>query len=318
MEDFTKLWPMIIMAASAIQFTRWMTVATYSLQVYEWLICFSDEYLYVHKARWTSVKLAYLICRYYPLFFFPVYLWALVGNHTTSVCAKYTKAIYILVALMPMISQAVFIIRTYAFTGRNKFVLAFLISGWMALLVFILWTLIAQYVVFLQMHTIFGPYYACIVEDPSLPAKAMAGEPIGIDTIGVYALASFCFDSVMTALVFIHCIRFRTTWGPLGKAFIGQGLIAYALMSSIDLVISVVLLMPDGEHDGLAILRTPTSCIIACRLILTFRRRADPTATTQAHNMSKLVQDAIDRLADAEPVIDDAEGDHDGPIERWD
>jgi len=122
----------------------------------------------------------------------------------------------------------------------------------------------------------------------------------------------------MTAIVFIHCIRHRTTWGPLGQAFLRQGLVAYVMVSSLDLIGAVVLLMPDKQKNGIAVLRTPTNCVIACRLILMFRRRADPTATTQLQNESKNAQDQIDQLAAEQYLADDSSSDRKGPIEGWD
>jgi len=314
-DTFAWIMRMIILAGFTIQFARYMTVVTYTLQFYDWLICFSDEYQYIHKARWTSVKVAFLVCRYYPLFVYPMYVWALVGNHASSVCEEVWRPLYVLVHLMPMMSQMVFIIRTYAFTGSNKFVGVLLVSIWMVFFGIGLWILMAKYDVFLQTHKIFGNY-ACIVDDPALSqTKPSEVKVYRLDKMGVYSLGILLFDSVMTSMVIIHCVRFRTTWGPLGKAFIRQGLIAFVTLSSLDLLAAVVLLMPDHQKNGLAVLRTPTSCVIACRLILMFRRRADPNATSQVQDVSKMAKEALEEM---ERELDDSQSDHNRPIEHWD
>jgi len=305
MSDASQILGRIITAAVSVQFARQIAVAAYALQVYEWLICFSDEYLYVHKARWTSLKLAYLLCRYFPLFFFPAYIWLYVGNHPLSVCAKVLCPLHIFHAFFPLFAQPVIMIRTYAFTGRNKFILAFLVACWIAIVGCILWIESKAKKPLVELHLLFGDT-ACF---PS------GGDKMRIP-LALYHLGVFFFDFLMTAIVFIHCIRFRTLWGPLGKAFVVQGLIAFVAMSALNLAIAVMFFNPVRTWQGLSICGGIASDIIACRLILTLRRRGDPAATTQVRNDSQLIQDALGRLSAAENIAVDA--DRNQPIEGWD
>jgi len=302
---------LFVQIASSIQFTRYICVVTIALLVYEWLICFGDEYHYIHKARWTSVKLAYYICRFYALAVVPTYAWSVIGHHSIPVCAKVERPLLLLMAILPMFSQGVFIIRTYAFCGRNKFLGAFLLASWMLLFAVYIWIMITKYTFGPFLHSLFGET-ACIVEEAD---QAHTG--LRFSSITVFSLATFLFDSLLTAMVFIRCIRSRTMWGRLGKTFVTQGVLAYLMLSGIDLAVAIVYLLPDQAHDGVAILRNPASCIIACRLILMFRRRADPAASTVVQNDSQFLRFAAGRMA-AELDHSDAKSDHKQPIEDWD
>jgi hypothetical protein len=313
-----KLPVQIITGAFAVQFAQYTAVATYSLQVYEWLICFSDEYLYVHKARWTSIKVAYLICRYFPLLVFPVYLWAWVGNHSTSVCAKVVQPLYILLVFPTMAAQVVLIIRTYAFAGHNKLILVLLSSLWCAMLGAQLWKQITRWTVVVEWQDLIGDF-PCFAWDRRTTASG-----VGVYSRHIHAmfkLYTFLFDSLMMGIVFIHCLRYRAIWGPLAKVFVAQGLIAYVMMSALHLATTIILFNPNSRlYDGICFLPPVLGCVIACRLILMLRRRTDPNTTTQAHEHSKAIKDAIGQLelaALTDPTTDDSESDPQ-PIERWD
>jgi len=279
-----------------IQFARCMIVSAFTLQVYEWLICFRDEYLYVHKARWTSVKIAYLTCRYYPLSLMPVFLWAWVGNHPASVCRKVVQPLYILQPFLITFAQAVFIIRTYAFTGRNKFILAFLVASWITILGSLLWILIDKYI-FIPELELFGDS-PCFADNKTHPK---------FSTNSAFALATFIFESLMTAIVVVHCMRFRVMRIPFAKLFVLQGLTAYLIMAGLHLFMFLVFFTP---YDGIAILHGPTSDVIACRLILMFRRRTNVTATIRRGRRTSVWGSVF--INDTETDFDDQ------PIEGWD
>jgi hypothetical protein len=219
-----------------------------------------------------------------------------------------------MMAVLPLVSQGVFVIRTYAFTGRSKFIGGFLLASWMVLLASYFWILISKYAFTPFLHSLFGDT-ACIVEESEQGKTGLR-----YSAITVYSLATFLFDTLLTAMVFIRCIRSRTMWGPLGKAFVAQGVLAYLMLSGIDLAVAIVYLLPDQAHDGVAILRNPASCIIACRLILMFRRRADPTASTMIRNDSQFIRVEARRVAVelAAKDSDETKSDHKEPIEHWD
>jgi len=302
---------MAIKGVAAAQLLKYVTVAAYAIPVYEWFVCLSDEYTYVHKARWTSVKFAYFLCRYFPIFVWPVYIWAWVGNNPVAVCAKVVQPLYILVIFPAMLAQVVFIIRTYAFTGRNKFVLAFLFAIWGALLGAQLWKQLSR--------SIAVPEWQKLLGDFPCSARDQRGAVTGINAYihPVMRLCTFLFDTLMMAMVVIRCFRFRSVWGPLGKAFVNQGLMAYVMLSALNLAATFVLFNPERKLHGICFLAPNLSCVIAARLILMLRRRADPTGTTEVRNQLQDLQDAIGQLPTVEKGITfDKEGDHQ-TIDRW-
>jgi len=317
--DFLQdMMPLILKAGFGIQSARYMLVAAYALGVWEWVLCFSDEYLYVLKARWSSVKVFYLFCRYFPLTVFPFQIWAFVGNHKLSVCKKVMRPAFVLLCIFPMSAQAVFVIRTYAFTGRNKFILAFLVACWIGLCVTIFWVMITRFTLFDEWHLFFGDSGCFGVADKSGEVSWAHPSLIGN---AVFHLCTFCLDTFMTVLVLIQCVRFRSLWGPLGKAFLSQGLAAYVILSVMNLVLAVAYLGPDRNLDSMANLHVIFSDIIACRLILLLRlRAAPPTQTMEDRKNSELVRNAIGRIEAAaeSEVTDDDESDHNVRIENWD
>jgi len=293
-----------------IEFSRYMTMAAYAVAIYEWVECSREEYIYVHKARQTSVKFAYLLCRYIPLLLWPVYLWALLGDHHVSVCAKWAQPLYIVLILPIALAQVVFIIRTYAFTGHNKLVLTVLVVLWSALLGASLWKQYDRWAVDPDWQQLIGDF-PCFGKDRRVTSVTR-------DQIhAVFKLATFLLDSVMMAIVFIHCFHYRSMWGPLGKVFVAQGLIAYVMLSALHLATAITLFKPNSRVQGVCFLGPNLSCVIACRLILMLKRRADPTATTQVRNQSLQIRKQIrDELVYPEsPITDDtASG---PPIEHW-
>jgi len=299
----------------AIQFARYVVLAAYTVHVYEWLICFVDEYLYIHKARWTSVKVAYLICRYFPLFVFPVHLWAWMGDHTVSVCAKVVKPLFPMLALFPSFAQAVFVIRTYAFTGRRKVILAFLAACWTALLITILWIYITKFTLIDDWLNLVGPS-GCFAADESASTHVAFSHPT-LQANAVYLICSFIFELLMTAMVFIHCIRYRSMRGRLGKSFVVHGLMAFVVLSALNLATAIAFLSPEPRDDTMNIMNVLGSDLIACRLILMLRRQVNPTATTEDRKRSRLVRDAFGRLEVMENVVIEP-SDQNKVIEHWD
>jgi len=299
----------------ATKFCSYVTVAAYAIQVYDWLICFNDEQTYIHKARWTSVKVSFLICRYLPLFLWPFYIWAWALSHHVSVCAKVVQPLYVLLVFPTMLAQVVLIIRTYAFTGHNKLVLALLTALWIALFGAQLWKQITRWSVVHEWQDLIGDF-PCFAWDRRTTATGVGVYSRHIHAM--YKLYTFLLDTLMMAMVFIHCIRCRNVWGPLAKVFVAQGLIAYVMMSALHLATTIILFNPHSRlYDGICFLPPVLGCVIACRLILMLRRRTDPTATTQVQNESKCLQDAIVRLEAKLATTDDSASDHQ-PIEHWD
>jgi hypothetical protein len=307
-DSLEEFMPQIMKAGFGIRLARDMIVAAYALQVYDWLLCLSDEYLYIHKARWSSIKIAYLFCRYYPLFVWPMMIWGWVGDHTIPVCNKVMLPLHILSSFCPTAAQAVFIIRTYAFTGRNKVMLAFLTACWMALYGYLLWVPIGTFRFYDEWSRNFGNS-ACFGAPYSRAGNGKDILPHGrIDVVAIYHLCNFSFDSMMTVIVLVHCVRSRNIRGPVGKVFVQQGLIAYVMLSAITLPTAALYFGSERGWDSISLFLTVATCVIACQLILTLKRRANPTPTSQDRELSDIVRGAMGRLEAAEnaKIADDS------------
>lgn len=59
---------------------------------------FENERRLIHRAPWSSVKLTYLLCRYYPLLYWIVAVWAYCLNHKPRHCKAVLKPIHALLA----------------------------------------------------------------------------------------------------------------------------------------------------------------------------------------------------------------------------
>ncbi|KAF8889392.1 hypothetical protein BD779DRAFT_1439386 [Infundibulicybe gibba] len=77
----------------------------------------------IYRSRWNLVKFFYLVCRYYPLAVWPFYIWTLVLDHDFQTCDKiylYQQASMLPLQIAP---QCILLLRAWAFTGKNKYVL---------------------------------------------------------------------------------------------------------------------------------------------------------------------------------------------------
>lgn len=106
-----------------IQLGRYPIIAITWITFYEWILTMGMEVELIHQKKWTSVKIAYLLCRYYPMIYFPVLSWAYVGNHDPRLCPHVVVPLQILQAPLQIIPHAVMMMRAYAFTGRNRKIL---------------------------------------------------------------------------------------------------------------------------------------------------------------------------------------------------
>ncbi|KIJ64636.1 hypothetical protein HYDPIDRAFT_167906 [Hydnomerulius pinastri MD-312] len=88
-------------------------------------------FLSIHQEAWTKMKVAYIICRYYPLVVFPFNLWGFVGDHDLSTCYQVVHLLYLALIPLQVSPQqnahtegprvaVIMLLRAYAFTGRRK------------------------------------------------------------------------------------------------------------------------------------------------------------------------------------------------------
>jgi hypothetical protein len=54
----------------------------------DWLVCLGQEWHIIWKAKWSLVKVLYLIARYWSLFAMSFSLWSFTANFSYSECEK--------------------------------------------------------------------------------------------------------------------------------------------------------------------------------------------------------------------------------------
>ncbi|KAH7912559.1 hypothetical protein BJ138DRAFT_779044 [Hygrophoropsis aurantiaca] len=288
--------PAASQVAYAIRTGRNAFVAVYVIQVYEWLLNLGDEYTLIHQTPWSSVKVTYLVCRYYPLLLFPFQLWGWMGDHVLRVCQRVIHPLFATLVPLQLSAQAVILTRAYVFTGRKKRVLVAFALGYLTLLGSEIW--------------IFGFDFSLI---PPADSRRIIGNTgcFGNDSIAnrggpdtrpaLLFLFTFILDAIAMSLVLFHARRVRAVDGKLGRYFVFQGLLNFSLMSILNLFTASFYFMPEVTLNGHGL---PFSLILsdvfACRLILDLRRSAASTETMDLEEQSRIVRVGLRRLHDRE------------------
>lgn len=272
-------------AMQIITEARYAIVAVYCLQLYEWIATGKKEVDLVHHSRWTSVKVAYLLCRYYTLLIWPLVMFAYVGNHTWDLCRYLTAPVHALLAPCQLFPQAVMLMRAYAFCGRDKRVLALLLTCYGGLVVVDIWSFCTHITILPEfVFTILGGT-GCY----PLYGKGYMGFRIGYSM-----LAATLMDMVSLTSVLVHCARSRSRQISLARYFIKQGLASFGLVVTVNVATAGVFFDQNGPHNGLGLpFILVVSNLIACRIILDLRRKVRPTDSEIAMQHSRIVHEGL-------------------------
>ncbi|KAK7464657.1 hypothetical protein VKT23_003901 [Stygiomarasmius scandens] len=302
----------LAVGGSIIASARYSSLAVYVLCVYDWVLSIAEEYELIWKAPFTTMKTAYLVCRYYPLLLFPVYLWLWLNNHTEEFCERVVHPIYGTIAIFPLSAQAVILMRAYAFTGRERRMLYILCLCYLVLAGAEIWLFGKWFILEVGAFQLFGKSgcYAndggaveldfnfgsatasCVVFVLQIPRVS-----IKLTDGSFLQFTAFLMDVLMMAIVFMHCLRNRSFEGALGKFFVLQGFAAFIVMSALNLSASITYAQRARQYDGVVMpfmLMIPD--VLACRLILSLRRRVSPTETFFLKEQSRLVRGALGAL----------------------
>jgi len=275
----------LVSSVRSIAEARYAIVAVNCLQVYEWVATSRREADLIHHARWTSVKVAYLLCRYYPLLLWPLVTWAYVGDHDEVVCQRVMRPIHILLAPCQIFPQGVMLMRAYAFSGRNKRVLLLLCLCYIGLIGVDIWVFCTQ---------IAAPppiFYLVVGRTGCFPDY---GNGFMALRIGYSMLASTLMDLVSLIVVLVHCHRTRSRQISLGRYFVNQGLAAFCFVSAVNILTAAIFFEPNSFKSGIGLpFILVVSNLIACRVILQLRRQVMPTKSEISRRHSQLVRDAF-------------------------
>ncbi|KAH9057490.1 hypothetical protein EDB87DRAFT_1090459 [Lactarius vividus] len=225
---------------------RTLLSPAYAVCFYDWIISLDQEATFIYPAPWNVVKAAYLFCRYYPLVLAPFQFWGLFADHEQRVCESYYRVLF--ASNVPTILSAQFILmlRTYAFSGRKKIVLAVLsitILGLFSVIIWVIYEHITLSLLFVVVkHTSCFP----ISDQPNFVLVQGAGAAQGASLVhtpfayyyhlGIISILTALFDGLNIFIVFRHCIRERGTFGPIGQSFLKQGVLVYFITTSLNML----------------------------------------------------------------------------------
>lgn len=281
----TFTWDDLLSGIDTIQEVRYAIAAMYTLQLYEWFASFDKELSLIHHARWSSIKAAYLLCRYYPLCFWPVFMWAYIGNHGPGMCQHVLRPIHALLAPFQFFSQAVMVMRAYAFSGRDRRVLIPLATCYSGLLAVNIW------VFCIHIEAIPPSFYDLIGGTGCFPNY---GDQFMAEKIGYSMLAATLMDLISLIFVFIQCRKAQNREVSLARYFISQGLSSFGFIAFINATSAVCFFRPNHGGRGVGLpLVLISSNLVACRVILLLRRKASPTHSEISKKNSNIVRNAL-------------------------
>ncbi|KAN0128874.1 hypothetical protein V8E53_013247 [Lactarius tabidus] len=293
---------LIACGLNSVVIARYSAVAAYVACFYDWIISLDQEVALVHTSPWNVVKAAYIFCRYYPLAIAPFHLWGILGDHDQRLCESYYHALYACTMPTALSAQLILMLRTYAFSGRKKMVLAILLATFFGLVGIIIWVTSKE----LTLNPIFvvvnrtGCF--AISDQPPLVVLASATQgsevkvPGAFFHMGLISILSASFDGLNMFLVIWRCIRDRGTLGPLAQSFLKQGILVYVVMTALKTLSIGTLLSPSifpnltGVGPGFA---SVLPSALACRLVLMLRRKASPTETELRNEYSHMINEAL-------------------------
>ncbi|TFK66516.1 hypothetical protein BDN72DRAFT_859854 [Pluteus cervinus] len=235
-----------------------------TLVIYSWLLQCNEEQELIYLGPWTCIKILYLICRWYPIVFGPVLLWAWVSEEIDrNTCSKVIVALYAATIPLQIFPQAIFVWRAVAFSQiqkKNRGILVLLTIVYLA-------------------YAFTGTAFM------QLSIHLATASPV-IETEGWLRLGQ-------------HCIKEKTTGGTLGKVFIIEGSLVFVGMSVNNIMAAVLYLRPHELFSGYMLpVILLTSNVLACSLILSLRRQAAPTDDILEQEHSLMVDRACAGLED--------------------
>jgi len=254
-----------------------------------------QEVALIYPAPWNVVKGAYLFCRYYPMAIAPFHFWGFLGDHEQRVCESYYHAIYACTIPTLLSAQFILMLRTYAFSGRKKKVLAILSITFFSLVGVIIWVMSKQ----LTLSPLFIIERTGCFAISDRPSPSAVNETIAYH-LGIISILATFFDCLNMCVVVWHCFQ-RGTLGPLGQSFLSQGILVYVVMTALNaLTITANLSSSVATQYHLNVpfwFAYILPSALTCRLVLMLRRKASPTDTELRLEHSQMVNEALEMRA---------------------
>ncbi|KAH9049969.1 hypothetical protein EDB84DRAFT_847826 [Lactarius hengduanensis] len=238
---------LIASTLDALAVGRYSIASAYVVCFYDWIISLDEEVAFIYPASWNAVKGAYLFCRYWPLVVAPFHLWGFIGNHERHVCETHYHTLYACAVPTMLSSQFILMLRTYAFTGRRRTILAALSISFITLVGVVIWVISTQ----LTLTALF------MIEERSA-CFATSNQPdfhvvraVGAYHLGTVSLFSAIFDGLNMFLMIWHCFQQRGTFGPLGQSFLKQGILVYVITTALNALTIGTYFSSNLLHQGI-------------------------------------------------------------------
>ncbi|KAF8273612.1 hypothetical protein EI94DRAFT_1715410 [Lactarius quietus] len=297
---------LLVSGLNTLTWGRYCLTATYVVCFYDWIISLDQEIALIYPAPWNLVKCAYLFCRYFPMAIAPFHFWGFLGDHEQHVCESYYHALYACIIPTILSAQFILMLRTYAFSGRRKGVLAVLSITFFALVGINIWVISKQLTLSLSFVILERTSCFAVSDQPTLGALLSSNGIQGIDTIqvpiayhlGTISIFMTFFDCLNVFIVVLHCVR-RGTLGPLGRSFLKQGLLVYVVTTALNALSIAAFLSSYLVHEGLGSfvwLSYILPSALSCRLVITLRQEASPTETELRAERSHMVNEVIEMV----------------------
>ncbi|EFP88391.1 uncharacterized protein PGTG_14475 [Puccinia graminis f. sp. tritici CRL 75-36-700-3] len=166
----------------------------YAVALWDWIICLPKEYRRIYKAPRSLIKVLYYFNRYYTLANLLFVLYGFNAQMTTAECDKFYKWEPGVASFTTIFAEAILVVRTYALWGRNKYILAVLLTG-LTIECVVLFFAVTQ-------------FHAVPTRDPTDPTSRGAciagGGPGGHDWSMAYWVSPIVMDTLMLILTSIR------------------------------------------------------------------------------------------------------------------
>ncbi|KAA1476605.1 hypothetical protein DENSPDRAFT_874728 [Dentipellis sp. KUC8613] len=247
---------------------------------YDFVLNLSDEVDLVWRSRWNTVKILYLLNRYFAFVNIVIGVYQEVGYHmSSSRCHSLYTATAWVIAYGIGISEMVLIFRTWALWGKHN-----RLACTIVILFVVCWVVLSIYVeeftrslVFVQINTISPGLRGCFIVKAS-------------KVLCVCWSIALAYETLIVGLTLIKAFQnFRHSTSLLLLTIYRDGVLSYIslLVSSIANVL-VIRLAPPGYMNLLFGIQHALHIVLTSRLILNIRRNAP--ATTMATSDMQLEQ----------------------------
>ncbi|KIO23615.1 hypothetical protein M407DRAFT_26903 [Tulasnella calospora MUT 4182] len=228
--------------------------AGYCMVIYDWFCCLNREFKYIWKAKFSSIKVIYLFCRYWPIATVPYILWAYTVPHTWETCEQIFRIPVAIATWNQLGAETVLLARTVAFFGNSRAIFYSLSACLVAATAYQNW----------------------VVFKPMLLIPFVAGDSYGVCLPTSPGHEIFGF--FVTLLIIYRVFRLRREAGgqfsrsPLVQLFVSEGLWYFFVVSIANLVNGLMFAQNEKSLQATAVpFSNMLPPILACRLILNLR-----------------------------------------------